>query len=131
VRELITARAIVDAKNNNGDNALMYAAYKGHFKIVKDLITARAIVDANNNKGNTALNSVLQKYKDSSKKVSKNIYLRIAKLLIDNKATYNINELPTELKPEEVSNLGGGKKTKRKTRKSKKTRRRRHSKRRR
>jgi len=84
------------------------------------LIEKGANVNAQNNRRNTALMIVL-KYK----KVDKIIYFRIAELLINNKAMYDINELQAKL------NLEGGKKTKRKTRKSKKTRRRRHSKRRR
>jgi hypothetical protein len=55
VKSLIAARADVNAKNNNGETALMWASDKGHAEVVNALLTARADVNAKANNGETAL----------------------------------------------------------------------------
>ena len=55
VQELLDAGVPVDATNNEGDTALMYAARRGHKEISLFLIDANAQIDAKNNDGRTAL----------------------------------------------------------------------------
>ena len=55
VKSLIAAGADVNAKNNNGETALMWASYKGHAEVVEALLAARADVNAKTDDGETAL----------------------------------------------------------------------------
>ena len=55
VNALLAARADVNAKNNNGDTALMYAVSGDHAEVVQALLAARADVNAKSRKGWTAL----------------------------------------------------------------------------
>jgi len=55
VNALLTARADVNAKNNSGETALVWASHNGHAKVVKALLAARADVNAKANDGRTAL----------------------------------------------------------------------------
>ena len=55
VERLLAAGADVDARNNDGDTALMKAIVNSHTAIVRMLLAAGADVDARNNSGGTAL----------------------------------------------------------------------------
>ena len=55
VERLLKAGADVDAKDNNGRTALMYASASGYEGIVKILIENKADVNAKDNNGMTAL----------------------------------------------------------------------------
>lgn len=57
VKELLDAGAPVDAKNNNGLTALIYAAVAGEAEVCQLLIEYNAQVDAESNDGCTALAS--------------------------------------------------------------------------
>ena len=49
--------ARVDAKDRNGQTALMWAAWQGHAEVVKALIAGGADVSVKNEDGDTALTS--------------------------------------------------------------------------
>ena len=55
VRALLAARADVNARNGQGQTALMYASIDGNPGIVRALLAARADVKARNKEGQTAL----------------------------------------------------------------------------
>jgi len=56
VQELIASDGeVVNALDNTGDTALIYASLNGHLPVVKELITHSANVNARDNDGNTAL----------------------------------------------------------------------------
>jgi ankyrin repeat protein len=55
VLHLINNGADVNASGNDGDTALMWASWNGHYDIAKLLIDAGADVNAKNNFGETAL----------------------------------------------------------------------------
>ena len=55
VKRLLKARADVNACDEDGDTALMWAVFKGHKDVVKVLLEAGADVNASNKNGDTAL----------------------------------------------------------------------------
>lgn len=55
VEKLLVAGANVDVQDNDGDTALILAAYVGREKIVEKLLAAGANVDVQNRNGETAL----------------------------------------------------------------------------
>ena len=60
VRLRLTAKADVNAAENDGKTALMSASANGHLEVVQALLAARADVNARQGDGSTALTLVLQ-----------------------------------------------------------------------
>src|ERR1700694_3359809 len=55
VKALLDAKVDVNAKNNNGGRALMFASANGHLDVVQVLLAKGAEVNAKDNDGDTAL----------------------------------------------------------------------------
>ena len=76
---LLKAKANVNAKEENGDTATMWASREGHKEVVQLLLKAKADVNAKNEYGMTAI-----------KWASNNGYMEIVQLLESHKELYNI-----------------------------------------
>jgi serine/threonine-protein phosphatase 6 regulatory ankyrin repeat subunit B len=71
VRLLLAAGADVNARNKQGQTALMYAAIDGNPVVVQALLDARANVNAKNKEGQTALKIALDCHNDEAAKLLK------------------------------------------------------------
>jgi hypothetical protein len=81
VEDLLVAGASINARNKHGNTALMKAAFKGYYSVVRLLLGAGAHVNVENVYGNTALMKACHRG-----------HFRVAKLLLEAGADVNATD---------------------------------------